>query len=300
MCGVSVWNVRAEEFKFSGWHFVDSLPKRSEWAVLRAQFAISPKHQPCLMMAWDWADSLNYCAAKASFTEKNGDEIYGPRAEVRILKVVNGSETQLASTSVVADDNKFSFRLVYDGFSARLYAGSNQGTLSGIASFGGGGAMMIWANSEAKCYEASMIAMPTDTFSMSAFCSVDELTDYLRNSADRVEGIWDYLDRDINMANASFGGAYRLATAKNEQGGYDLIYLGGAEVNSVLWSPLQIKGRMSPTIFVDNFDLDWQDADGKVLNEDNNAQLSPDGSILTLRFPLYRSQLRFSRVRLKR
>lgn len=291
---------RAEVNNFSRWHFVDSLPERSEWAVLRAQFVMPRKSGVSVMMAWNWLDSLNYNVAMAQFGAKNGDDIYGRTVEVSILKMAEGNETQICTKDVTLDDDMFTFRLVYDGFSARLYAGSNQSTFVGVAPFGEGGAMMISAPADIKCSDASSISMPIDAFSMSSFNSVEALADYLRSSTDKFEGIWEYLDRDINIDKASFGGAYRLATVSNAQDGYDILYLGGAEVNSALWHPLQTKGRIFPTIFIDNFDLEWQDADGKLLKEDNNAQFSQDGSILTLRFPLYRSQLRFSRARLKR
>lgn len=127
------------------------------------------------------------------------------------------------------------------------------------------------------------------------FDGIDEqsLSTYFRNSIDTHEGIYEYLDSDINTAQSRLGGFYRLALLKNESGGYDVIYLGGAQENSRNWIEGMIKGKLSPTIFQNHYNLTWTDS---AMNDDM-TELSAEltGSIMVLHFPKERAIIRFSR-----
>lgn len=128
------------------------------------------------------------------------------------------------------------------------------------------------------------------------YADVDSLLAHVLTSSDSIEGVWEYLDRTNDPQYARPGGRYTLATVANDDGGYDIVYINGAAVYSDSWKPGMLKGRLRPTIFIDHFDLEWIDSEFKPMTEDVHASVT-DGSILTLSFPLYKSELRFSRRR---
>ena len=130
----------------------------------------------------------------------------------------------------------------------------------------------------------------------STFRSLDSLTTYLKQSTDALEGVWEYLDRDVDASRAAISTGYRLATVANPQGGYDIIYLGPETGGEDGWHALDIKGRMTPTPFIDHFDLSWHTADGLRLTEDTSASYEVGRAVLKFSFPLLKSAVRFRRM----
>ena len=129
--------------------------------------------------------------------------------------------------------------------------------------------------------------------------TADSLRNRLRSSSDPIEGFWQYLDRENNPQYARLGGRYLLAVVKNAtDDAYDIIYVGGAETYASEWTPMMLKGRLKPTIFLDHYDLEWVDSTFERMNRDIHAQLT-DGAILSLSFPLLKTTVRFSKMPLK-
>lgn len=128
------------------------------------------------------------------------------------------------------------------------------------------------------------------------YADIDSLIARVKASPDSIEGVWEYLDRTNDPLYTRPGGRYTLATIANDEGSYDIVYIGGATVYPVRWQPGMIKGKLRPTIFIDHFDLEWIDAEFVPMTEDIHASVT-DGAILTLSFPLYKSEMRFSRQR---
>lgn len=123
--------------------------------------------------------------------------------------------------------------------------------------------------------------------------TADALAARLASSVDPLEGVWTYFDRENDPAHARPGGRYRLAVVAAGDGSYDLIYTGGAEVNSSAWLAGMRKGRLVPTPFEGNYDLVWYDAMMEPVENDVSATVA-DG-LMTLNFPLMKTRLRFSR-----
>lgn len=124
--------------------------------------------------------------------------------------------------------------------------------------------------------------------------SVDALDDYLAVHRPLPEGRWIYLDAVTDEVRARRGGRYSLAVVASESGdGWDIIYLGGAAVNSDKWKPGMLKGHMRRTIFKDHYDVEWIDATFRPMTFDVSAQIE-QGAILQFNFPRYKSTLRFS------
>ncbi len=128
----------------------------------------------------------------------------------------------------------------------------------------------------------------------STLWTVEALDEYFAQSADPAEGYWKYLDRDMQDDWLRLGGRYTLAVVRADDG-YDLIYIDGAQVKKTMWQTGMLKGHMTKTIFSGNYDLTWIDATMQPIEKDAQASIE-NGVILTLSFPVYKSQVRFAKV----
>jgi hypothetical protein len=122
----------------------------------------------------------------------------------------------------------------------------------------------------------------------------EALDQYFATSSDPVEGYWAYLDRDMQDEWLRLGGRYTLAVVRADKG-YDLIYVSGAQVKKSMWQPGMLKGHITKTIFSGNYDATWIDATMEPIDRDVQATID-NGVILTLNFPVYKSQVRFAKV----
>ena len=117
---------------------------------------------------------------------------------------------------------------------------------------------------------------------------------YLTRSDDPIEGLYSYMDRENNPVVARLGGMYRLALVKNQSAGYDILYMSGAEVNASRWQFGMLKGTLTPTLFVGQYDLIWRDAMGEPITLDCHATVEP-GALFKVEFPLLDASIRFSK-----
>ena len=62
-----------------------------------------------------------------------------------------------------------------------------------------------------------------------------------------------------------------------------------------MWEPGMLKGHITPTLFTGNYDLMWIDATMEPIDNDCYATIE-NGIILTLNFPVYKSQVRLSKI----
>ena len=122
----------------------------------------------------------------------------------------------------------------------------------------------------------------------------EALDEYFTVSADPVEGYWKYLDRDMQDQWLRLGGRYTLAVVRSDDG-YDIIYIDGAQVKKLLWHEGMLKGHMTKTVFSGNYDATWIDATMEPLEKDVQATIE-NGVILTMSFPVFKSQVRFAKV----
>ena len=122
----------------------------------------------------------------------------------------------------------------------------------------------------------------------------EALDRHFEASKNPFEGYWTYLDRDMEDQWLKLGGRYTIALVETEKG-YDVIYVDGAQVKKSQWHLGMKKGEMTNTIFTDNFTGKWIDATLESIDEDVYATFE-SGVILTFKFPVYKSQVRFSKV----
>lgn len=107
-------------------------------------------------------------------------------------------------------------------------------------------------------------------------------------------GLYSLLDFEQDDSYARVGGAYRLAVLPaQEDGCYELRYLGGARENAAMWSAGMMKGRLLPTPFSNVFDVEWRDAEGEWMLHDVQAEFDRTAHTLTVKFPYQGSSLRF-------
>ena len=103
-----------------------------------------------------------------------------------------------------------------------------------------------------------------------------------------MEGVWEYLDRDIDAARARLGQKYTLFCVHTDTG-YDLLTLDGVDGSPV------VKGELVPTAFEGHYDLRWLSTDGYIADTEANAAVAVEGEVLELNFPNLGSRLRFRR-----
>lgn len=124
----------------------------------------------------------------------------------------------------------------------------------------------------------------------------ESLTEYFEEHPSVTEGFWRYFDRDTDDGYSRLGGEYILATVSDGRGGLDIIYISGATTLGYRWHEGMRKGRLKPTIFIQNYDLDWRDSKMNSTGPECHGLIEKDGSLLTVKFPLLKSTLRFARI----
>ncbi len=155
----------------------------------------------------------------------------------------------------------------------------------------------LWSRGELTVSSLYLETNLSPSRALASKWSASALTEYFKDSKDEVEGYWRYLDRENDPQYARPGGRYLLALVKSEDeaGGYDIVYVDGAEVHRNEWRPMMLKGHLRPTIFLGHYNLEWIDSTFEPIDRDIHASIS-DGAILTLSFPLLKTTLRFSRM----
>ena len=129
---------------------------------------------------------------------------------------------------------------------------------------------------------------------LSTLWTLDSLNEYFANSNDPMEGYWKYQDRDLDDTVMRLGGRYTLALVATDDG-YDIIYIDGAQVKRSLWQTGMRKGHLTSTAFIDNYEAEWVDCNRTLIDRDVYATIE-SGIILAMKFPVFRSQVRFVKV----
>ena len=122
----------------------------------------------------------------------------------------------------------------------------------------------------------------------------ETLNAHFAASSDPLEGYWQYLDRDMDDNILRLGGRYVVALVLADDG-YDIIYVDGAQVKRQQWTTGTLKGHLKNTAFIDIYTATWVDATFLPIDDDVFATFD-NAVILTLRFPVFRSQLRLAKV----
>lgn len=250
-------------------------------------------------------DSGNYCAVVLSCDNSAPfDDITDQRTmQVSLVKNDGGSTIELASTTlskgvsleddlntvcVDVDDRSVRVSIGKDELQEVLEANVHRPTGTVWAGY------LVGAGSRVSIERAVLTIDNENQITTTTLWTLDALDEYLSTSIDPMEGYWKYLDRDMEDKWLRLGGRYTLAVVRADDG-YDLIYIDGAQVNKSQWQPCMLKGHITRTQFTGNYDLRWIDATMEPISEDCYAAIE-NGVILTLNFPIYKSQVRFAKV----
>lgn len=124
--------------------------------------------------------------------------------------------------------------------------------------------------------------------------TAERLSIYFAGTHDGTEGFWKYLDRDNDPRYCRPGGTYTLAFVADNNGGYDIIYIDGAETSASLWREGMIKGHLEPTRFKNHYNVKWIDATLNEISDECSATIE-QGAIVRFDFPMLKTAIRFSK-----
>ena len=256
-------------------------------------------------LVFNMDDCGNYCAVVLSCDNSTPfDDITDQRTmQVTLVKNVGTSTIELASTTVskgvsleddlntvcvdVSDHNVL-VSIGKDELQEVLEVPISRPT--GTVNVG----YFVGAGSRVSIERAVLTLDNEQQVSATTLWTLPSLDEYLANSIDPVEGYYKYLDRDMEDKWLRLGGRYTLAVVRADDG-YDLIYIDGAQVKKSQWQPCMLKGHITRTQFTGNYDLSWIDATMEPITDDCYATIE-NGVILTLNFPVFKSQVRFAKV----
>ncbi len=233
------------------------------------------------------------------------DDITDERSmQVSLIECDNGKRTQLAQKTVSKDvsleDGMNTICVDVDGRSVVVRIGKNELAQVLEASISRplprcNVGYLIGPGARVAIERASLtINGKKSATAASAEWTQAALDEHFAQSADPMEGYWKYLDRDIQDEWLRLGGRYTIALVRASDG-YDMIYVQGAEVKKSLWQTGMLKGHLAKTAFTDNYEATWVDATMESFDKDVYG-LIENGVILSLNFPVYKSQVRFAKV----
>lgn len=119
---------------------------------------------------------------------------------------------------------------------------------------------------------------------------------------DNHTGYWKYLDRVTpERGSVQTGGRYLVAIVKDDDetavdGALLIVYADGAVTNADMWERGFVKGKLVPTSFPGHYNLVWYDSKRNAIDMGESSAQFDGLNLLTLHFPLLKSQLRFERI----
>lgn len=250
---------------------------------------------------WNYIDSRNFYAVILRNSNNSLHDILDSRyLTVSVIRIQNGQESVLKvsklSKGVNLGSHGFNLvRIESDGNVTSVCIGGKKmsivAELSGIDysvahKFG----YIVRRGANVDIERIVLSSTPTNDDLLVSQWDKSSLDNYFASSSDPLEGYWTYLDRNLNEERLKLGGKYTLALVKNGNG-YDIIYVSGALVNDTKWTCGMIKGKLTRTIFVDNYDLLWYDSLKMPFSDDEYAAFE-NSKILTLNFPTQKSSFR--------
>lgn len=251
-------------------------------------------------VVWNYIDPDNYHAVLISC---HNSDLYGLLDKrsmlISVVRVENGASSTLHETSLGDGvDLGRGFNLVkisYDGLTTAVAVGNQ--SLNIVAEIDGVDysrahrfGYLVGKGAKVDLERLVIRTQPILARALTTSWTKESLDERLASPDDPYEGYWTYLDRDLDENRMRLGGKYTVALIGNGDG-YDIIYVEGAKVNGGQWQCGMLKGRLKRTIFPGNFDLVWYDALKIPFGDDEYANFEGT-SLLTLHFPVYKSQIR--------
>jgi hypothetical protein len=258
---------------------------------------------PVWGLVWNYRDSADYCCVRLHCANSALNSVFDKRCMVvEAVKVEAGVSKVLDSATLTDCVDLFNgFNVIcvaYDGKSTNISIGNKTLRIiselpdidyNGVVGMG----YLVGSGAKVSLERAVCTSSPIVSRLLATSWTKQLLDEHFAAASDPFEGYWTYLDRNLDENQLRLGGRYTLALVKSPVG-YDIIYVDGAQVNVADWKCGMIKGKLTSTNFVDNYDLLWWDATMSDFSVDVYATIE-NGVILTLKFPTYKSQVRFAR-----
>lgn len=241
-----------------------------------------------------WQSDQGPCMATLSLPSSDRqDDVYVTPATLTLV-TGNNREVYRIDGDIAYDDYN-SIKIDYDGVKATLIVGAE--TAREVTSVPiGPGDVAVTLTGDGLCQRIQLTQELIGAQLRYFDGDIPLLLQRITLSDDHNIGLWEYFGKDADPTKATVGGHYILATVADGHGGYDIVYVAGGDLNTGRWQPTAIKGHIRPTIFADDFDLEWIDASGHPVSGDTYARLSPDRSQITFGFPSQSATLKFRRV----
>lgn len=259
---------------------------------------------PSCGIIWNYKDSANYYAVTTHCSNSDLHSFYDTRnMTIDITKVENGKTSLLKSVVLQENVNlQNGYNVIdieYDGNSTYIAIGDKElrqiAELKNIDYYATAQKYGVIIGAAAKI-DIERIVLFTDPImeeKLATRWTRQSLDTYLASATNVYEGYWNFFDKELEEDKLKIGGRYTIALIKNNNG-FDIIYINGANVNGANWKCGMLKGKLTKTMFVDNYDLIWYDAMMKPFEYDVYATFE-NHSVLTLFFPAQGSSLRFAK-----
>ena len=253
---------------------------------------------------WNYIDEQNYYAVLMKCYNTCLHDILDRRyMVVDIVKCENGRVSSLKTVEIDKNVDLYEgynmIRIAYDGELTAIYIGDKHynliATFSDIQFINDSKFGVVVNKGCAAAVERIVMKWNHDvTDDLATSWNKASIESYLSKSSDRIEGYWDYLDRNLHYSTLKLGGKYKVALVKNNTG-YDIIYIDGAKINNRIWRCGMKKGELKAMPFIDTYRLVWYDAEKELLDNDLYATID-NSMILTLHFPAEKSQIRLYKI----
>ncbi|MGM9803592.1 MAG: hypothetical protein ACI308_05380 [Muribaculaceae bacterium] len=274
--------------------------------ILKNKKYSTPSQNAASQMQWgvvfNYINITDYWTALLQCGITNGEELYDkPAIMLSVIHHINGIDSVAAIVNVASFTSQFNndniIELEYNEGKLTVLAGKELAQKVCTVDVAGCSPCQMGVYCGNGCdlrVERFVIKSEKNQWKeIETQWTIEKLNQRFEKEHDVNEGYWSYLDRDVDENRLRLGGRYTLALVANGNG-YDIIYVKGASVNSSRWKPGMIKGKLTKTRFQGQYDLIWYDAECKPFITDVHATMT-DGAVLTLHFPLYKSQLRLSK-----
>lgn len=255
-------------------------------------------------IVWGYTDRKNFCAAMVKCLSRTpyNDFDTNRSMTINVIKVQNG-ETSIVKTVEMNDgiDLHTGYNVLnveYDGNKTSIAIGNK--VLRYIAeidstSYPANAQYGIIAGPASKLAIERIVLkkQPIMKYQLSTNWTLQTLKQHFDKSEDAYEGFWTFFDKDLDESKLKTGGRYTVALVRNGNG-YDIIYVSGALVNRHEWTCGMLKGHISATQFIDNYNLTWYDAMMRPFSNDVYATIE-NYTLLSLHFTAQGSRIRFAK-----
>ena len=253
-------------------------------------------------LTWDSPDSTFSRWAELQCDMANiVDGVDNPKSSLIIGENTHGNDSITHRTEIASGidtDGGFNSILVeWNDGRARFFAGARglQFVCEIPADTEPHGRCGITSNDNIEIQNLLMESIPQKSTPLLTGMTPEQINELATEQPNKPTGIWEYLDRENDPAKARPGGRYTLAVIETVQDGvYNIIYMGGAQVNAPRWQHGMLKGTLRATPFEGHYVMTWYDAMMEPIEHDLHADMT-NRALLALHFPLMQTIMRFCR-----